>query len=192
MRAARASVCPALSPDWILAGGSGKPTQRLNRLSQGLFLSLSNAHFPTFACPLFSSLPFSPLSSPPVMSYGLSDVDGKRQHQQTAFASSSSSDTPSSGANVKSKNELANEYNPALRTPTGIHPLLVDELLPSDNYSGTTYWADLPSGGSQTLPLLWSGGWVKEIAELIFVSDSLSYSSLPCRANEVRHPTGER
>lgn len=78
------------------------------------------------------------------MSYGLADVDGGKS-RQTAFASDSTSSN--SPTNIKSKNEIANEYNPALRTPTGVHPLLVDELLPADNYLNGVYWADLSSGG---------------------------------------------
>ncbi|KAL7416619.1 major facilitator superfamily domain-containing protein [Mrakia frigida] len=79
--------------------------------------------------------------------YGLSEVDGKSK--QNAFASSSS--TPSTEVNSDEHPQPAGKFddpawNPALSTPSGVHPLLVDELLPSDNYVDGIYWADLPAG----------------------------------------------
>lgn len=72
-------------------------------------------------------------------SYALADVDGKKQN---AFASSSTTaqGSPTDSPLAPGKfNDAA--WNPALSTPTGIHPLLVDELLPSDNYKDGVYWA---------------------------------------------------
>lgn len=105
-----------------------------------------------------SPSPFSPslLSSAMAPSYGLAELDGKKQ---TTFAAPAEDDSTARGSptNIKSKNQLVDEYNPALRTPSGVHPLLVDELLPADNYAKGNdgqihYWADLPAGGESPRP----------------------------------------
>jgi hypothetical protein len=136
-----------------------------------------NVHlFPRLVPHSFSSPPFSLPSLSAMPAYGLADVDGKKQ---ATFAPSAAGDDSTtargSPTNIKSKNQLVDEYNPALRTPSGVHPLLVDELLPADNYAKGNdgqihYWADLPAGGELAPEFL----FLCMINELTLLSDHVT------------------
>ncbi|CDZ96190.1 Inorganic phosphate transporter [Phaffia rhodozyma] len=63
-------------------------------------------------------------------------------------STSSSSDSSNDGTLKEKGKPQEQDWQPSgVKTPMGVHELLVEEFFPADSYHNGTYWADLPRSG---------------------------------------------